>query len=57
MTLLRKPIYESRSRNMRLNTTVALGLTCVGLLWNGLLRAAVSYPTPPPWQAAQPRAA
>jgi hypothetical protein len=42
---------------MRLNTTVALGLTCVGLLWNGLLRAAVSYPTPPPWQAAQPRAA
>jgi hypothetical protein len=33
-----------------MKTTLALGLTCVGLFWNGPLRAAVSYPAPPPWQ-------
>ncbi len=35
---------------MKLNTTIALGLICAGLLCNGPLRAADSYPAPAPWQ-------
>ena len=35
---------------MKPNTTVALGLICAGLLCNGPLRAAESYPAPSPWQ-------
>lgn len=35
---------------MSLNTSFALGLTCIGLLSNGPLRAAAPYPAPPPWQ-------
>lgn len=35
---------------MKPNTTIALGMICAGLLWNGPLRAAESYPAPSPWQ-------
>jgi hypothetical protein len=35
---------------MRSNITVAVGIFCVGLLGNGILLAAASYPGPPPWQ-------
>ena len=35
---------------MRKRATAALGLACACLLWNAALPAAISYPSPPPWQ-------
>jgi len=41
--------FNPQAESMRLNTTIALGFTCVGLFWNGSLDAGDSYPAPPPW--------
>lgn len=37
-------------RPMRIQKTLALGLTCCGLLWHSPARAADAYPAPPSWQ-------
>jgi hypothetical protein len=52
MRLLSHPVHHPKPKSMQLNKNIALVFACAGLLWNGLLRAADSYPAPPPWQPA-----
>lgn len=42
--------YVHNIRTMKLTTRISLALAFICLLWQLPIRAAVSYPAPPPWQ-------
>ena len=48
--LASNPARKPKSESVRSNATLVVRLVWVGLLCNGILHAADSYPPPPTWQ-------